>query len=256
MADTAFSLSGKAAIVTGAGGGIGGAICAAFAEAGAAVACVDLDGNSAAETAAAITAKGGTAIFLACDVSSEAETRAAVEAAASAFGGLHVLVNGAAPREPSGSVVELDLAQWNRTFAVNVAGAFLMSKWAVPHLIEAGGGSIIHIASQLGSVGAPRRALYCATKGALIQLAKAMATDHAKQGIRVNTLSPGGTETGRMLAQFGTMEKARAAHGPKHLLGRLGTPDEIARAALFLASEASSFMTGADLLVDGGYNAI
>ena len=122
-------------------------------------------------------------------------------------------------------------------------------------MIAAGGGSIIHIASQLGSVGAPRRAAYCATKGALIQLAKAMAVDHAAQNIRVNTLSPGAVETERLLRFGDDGEGARRHSGPKHLLDRLGQPEEIAAAAVFLASDASSFMTGADLLVDGGYNA-
>jgi NAD(P)-dependent dehydrogenase (short-subunit alcohol dehydrogenase family) len=122
-------------------------------------------------------------------------------------------------------------------------------------MAAAGGGSIIHVASQLGSVGTPARVAYCSTKGALINMAKAMAVDHAAQKIRVNTLSPGATETDRLL-RFGSMEKAREALGPKHLLKRLATAGEIAAGALFLASDASSFMTGADLLLDGGYNAI
>jgi NAD(P)-dependent dehydrogenase (short-subunit alcohol dehydrogenase family) len=241
-----FSLQGKCAIVTGAAGGIGGAIAAAFKEAGARVACVDL--------AADRIASGFLAIK--CDVSSESKTRAAVEQAAKAFGSLHVLVNTAAMRDPTATVTDLDLAAWNRVFAVNVGGAYLMSRWAIPHMAKAGGGSIIHIASQLGTVGTPGRVAYCATKGALITMAKAMASDHAAQKIRVNTLSPGAVETERMPLRFGTMEKAREVMGPKHLLGRLGMPDEIAAAALFLASDASSFMTGANLLVDGGYNAI
>jgi NAD(P)-dependent dehydrogenase (short-subunit alcohol dehydrogenase family) len=130
-----------------------------------------------------------------------------------------------------------------------------MSRAILPAMIKAGGGSVIHIASQLGSVAGPRRAVYCATKGALIQLAKAMASDHAAQNIRVNTLSPGAVETDRLVKRFGDMDTARRIAGPKHLLQRLGQPDEIAQAAVFLASDASSFMTGADLLVDGGYNA-
>ena len=239
-----FRLDGKAAIVTGAAGGIGGAIVRALRDAGAKVAGVDLD-----------AAKVKADLAIACDVASESETRAAVERAASAFGGLHILVNAAAMRDPTATVTELDLAAWNRVFAVNVGGAYLMSRWAIPHIARAGGGSIIHIASQLGTVGTPGRVAYCATKGALITMAKAMATDHAAQQIRVNTLSPGAVETERML-RFGTMEKAREVLGPKHLLNRLGQPEEIAAAALFLASDASSFMTGANLLVDGGYNAI
>jgi NAD(P)-dependent dehydrogenase (short-subunit alcohol dehydrogenase family) len=240
-----FSLQGKAAIITGAAGGIGGAIAAAFKDAGAKVACVDLAVDKIA-----------SGLAIKCDVSSESDTRAAVEQAAKAFGGLHVLVNAAAMRDPTATVTDLDLAAWNRVFAVNLGGAFLMSRWAIPHMAKAGGGSIIHIASQLGTVGTAGRVAYCSTKGALITMAKAMAVDHAAQKIRVNTLSPGAVETDRMPLRFGTMEKAREVMGPKHLLGRLGMPDEIAAAALFLASDASSFMTGSNLLVDGGYNAI
>ena len=242
-----YSLKGKAAIVTGAGGGIGGAIARAFAQACARVACLDLDLKNIHETE--------NFLAIRCDVASESDTFKAVEQAAKTFGGLHVLVNAAAMRDPTATVLELDLAAWNRVFAVNVGGAFLMSKWVVPHMARAGGGSIIHIASQLGTVGTPGRVAYCSTKGALITMAKAMAADHAAQNIRVNTLSPGAVETERML-RFGSMEKAREILGPKHLLNRLGQPEEIAAAALFLASDASSFMTGSDLRVDGGYNAV
>jgi NAD(P)-dependent dehydrogenase (short-subunit alcohol dehydrogenase family) len=245
-AESRFSLKGKSAIVTGAGGGIGGAIARAFADAGAKVACVDLE----------VGKVGAPLLPIRCDVSSESDTRAAVEQAVKAFGALHVLVNAAAMRDPSATVTDLDLAAWNRVFAVNLGGAFLMSRWAIPHMAKSGGGSIIHIASQLGTVGTAGRVAYCSTKGALITMAKAMAADHAAQKIRVNTLSPGAVETDRMPLRFGTMEKAREVMGPKHLLGRLGMPDEIAAAALFLASDASSFMTGSNLLVDGGYNAI
>jgi len=240
------SLRDKAAIVTGAAGGIGGAIARAFAGAGAKVAAIDLHVERIADK---------RLLAIRCDVSSESETRNAVAQAAKAFGGLHILVNCAAVMDPSATVLDLDLAGWNRIFSVNVGGAFLMSRWAIPHIAAAGGGSVIHIASQLGTVGTPGRVAYCATKGALITMAKAMAADHAAQEIRVNTLSPGAVETDRML-RFGSMEKAREALGPKHLLNRLGRPEEIAAAAVFLASDASSFMTGADLRVDGGYNAV
>jgi len=246
------SLQGKAAIVTGAGGGIGRAISIAFAQAGAKVACVDLNLDKAEETA---RLGGEDSVAIRCDVSSESDTKAAVERAANVFGRVDILLNGAAMTDPSATVLELDLAAWNKVFATNVGGAFLMSRWAIPHMAAAGGGSIIHIASQLGTVGTPGRVAYCSTKGALITMAKAMAADHAAQKIRVNALSPGAVETDRML-RFGSMDKARAALGPKHLMQRLGQPREIAQAALFLASDASSFMTGSNLLVDGGYNAI
>jgi NAD(P)-dependent dehydrogenase (short-subunit alcohol dehydrogenase family) len=131
-----------------------------------------------------------------------------------------------------------------------------MSKHAIPRIKTAGGGSIIHIASQMGSVGSAGDAAYCATKGALLTLAKAMALDHAGDRIRVNTLSPGGIATQQMVREFGDMATAERDWGrARHPLGRLGQPEEIARAAVFLASDESSFMTGADLLVDGGYTA-
>jgi NAD(P)-dependent dehydrogenase (short-subunit alcohol dehydrogenase family) len=252
---TTPSLIGRAAVVTGAGSGIGRAIAIGFAKAGAAVACVDLDEASGRNTAGTIETAGGRAIAVACDVSREADTLAAAGAAQDALGPVHILVNAGAGYDPNGTVLEIDPDAWDRVFAVHVKGAYLMSRAVLPMMIAAGGGSIIHIASQLGRVGAPGRPAYCAAKGALIQLAKAMATDHAVQNIRVNSLSPGAVETQRLVARFGDMATARRMSGPKHLVGRLGQPDEIASAALFLASDAASFMTGADLLVDGGYTA-
>jgi len=250
-----YSLAGKSAVVTGAGNGIGRAISLAFAEAGAAVACVDLDAQAAEATAAAAAKNGVPALPMRCDVANETDVESAAMTILGRFPAIHILVNGAAGYDPNGTVLDLTWSDWNRVFAVNVGGAFLMSRAILPAMIAAGGGSVIHIASQLGSVAAPRRAAYCATKGALIQLGKAMATDHAAQNIRVNTLSPGAVETERLIKRFGDMETARRVSGPKHLLQRLGQPEEIALAAVFLASDASSFMTGADLLVDGGYNA-
>jgi NAD(P)-dependent dehydrogenase (short-subunit alcohol dehydrogenase family) len=255
MTGDGFSLKGKNAVVTGAGAGIGRAIALAFAQAGAQVACLDLDATAAEATASEITKSGARTIAVACDVGIESDVEAAAEKILAAFPAVHVLVNGAAGHDPNGTVLEYSLADWNRVMAVNVGGAFLVSRALLPAMIAAGGGSIIHIASQLGSVAAPRRAAYCTSKGALIQLAKTMATDHAAQNIRVNTLSPGAVETERLVKRFGDMETARRVSGPKHLLGRLGQPGEIAAAAVFLASDASRFMTGADLLVDGGYNA-
>jgi NAD(P)-dependent dehydrogenase (short-subunit alcohol dehydrogenase family) len=247
-----YSLAGRNAVVTGAGAGIGRAVALAFAQ----VACVDLDATAAEATRQQAEKSGPHCIAVGCDVGIESEVAAAAGQILAAFPAVHVLLNGAAGHDPNGSVLELTLADWNRVMAVNVGGAFLMSRALLPSMIASGGGSIIHIASQLGSVAAARRAVYCASKGALIQLAKAMATDHAAQNVRVNTLSPGAVETERLVRRFGDMETARRISGPKHLLGRLGQPAEIAAAAVFLASDASRFMTGADLLVDGGYNAV
>src|SRR5262249_19635794 len=243
-------------IVVGAALGIGPAIALAFAGAGAKVACFDIDDGAAGETAARIENAGGTAMAQNCDVTSEASISHAVKAPVAGVGDQRVVVHGPATREPTGAIVELEPADWNRAVAINLSGAYLMSRAVIPHMANAGGGSIIHIASQMGRVGAMGRGVYCATKGALIQLAKVMAIDHARDNIRVNALSPGAVETDRISFRYGSMADARAQAVPKHPIGRLGQAEEIGRAALFLASDASSFMTGSDLLIDGGYTAV
>jgi NAD(P)-dependent dehydrogenase (short-subunit alcohol dehydrogenase family) len=251
-----MKLTGKTALVSGAAGGIGRAIATAFGAAGAAVACCDIDLAGAEESARLVTAAGGRALARRCDVAVEIDTRAVAAATQEAFGRLDILVSGAAPHDAGGTVVETSLADWERVVAVNLTGSFLLCRAVLPLMIASGGGSIILIASQLGRVASAGRAAYCATKGALIQLAKVMAVDHAAQNIRVNTLSPGAVETERIVRRYGSFDAARAAIGPKHVLGRLGQPPEIAAAAVFLASDDSSFVTGSDLLVDGGYTAI
>ena len=251
-----FRLDERPALVVGAGSGIGRAIAMAFAAVGARVGCVDIAGDGAAETAELIASKGGEAAAFACDVTNEAAVADTVTRFVATYGAPRILVNGAAAHDRTGTILDLELTEWQAVLAVNLTGPYLMSKAVLPHMIGAGGGSIIHIASQMGRVGAPARPAYCATKGALIQLAKTMAVDHADQNVRVNTLSPGAVETGRMVFRFGSMEEARRVSGPLHLLKRLGQPDEVAAAAIFLASDAASFMTGSDLLVDGGYTAV
>ncbi len=255
MSDT-HRLDGKRAVVTAAAHGIGRATALAFARAGARVVCSDIDAVAVEATAGTIREAGGEAIAFAADVRDAAAMRDLAAAAVAAHGGIDVLLFGAAIHDDAATVPELDEAVWNEVMAVNLTGAFLAAKACLPAMIEGGGGSVILIASQLGSVASPGRAVYCAGKGALIQLAKVMAADHAAEGVRVNTLSPGAIETGRLLRRYGDMAEARAALGPKHPMGRLGLPEEIAEAAVFLASDAASFMTGADLLVDGGYTAV
>jgi len=256
MIDPTFTLERKVALVVGAANGIGRATAMAFAAAGAAVACADVEEAGAKTTAAEIERSGRQALPIHLDVTDGASCRAAIAAMVDRFGGLDVLLYGAADSDRAATVLEMDEAAWDRVIRVNLTGAFLMVKAAIPAMIARGGGSVIMIASQLGRVASPGRAAYCATKGGLIQLAKVLAADHAAQGIRANTISPGAIETRRMLRRWKDMDEARAMMGPKHLLGRLGRPDEIARAALYLASDASAFMTGSDLLIDGGYTAV
>ena len=246
-------LAGKAALVTGAGNGIGRAIARGLAAEGAAVACADIAVDDARAVTEAIRDAGGRAIARDCDVSDGASARAAVEAAAAEFGALQVVVCNAAAFVPIAPLAEMEEADWQRSLAVNLTGAFLICKHAIPQLKAAGGGSIILVASQMARVANAGQAAYCATKGGLVQLAKAMALDHVGDNIRVNTLSPGGTATGRMAARFGDLETAERVWGPKHPMGRLAQPEEMAPGAVFLASDESSFMTGADLLIDGGY---
>jgi NAD(P)-dependent dehydrogenase (short-subunit alcohol dehydrogenase family) len=249
-------LRGKFAIVTGAGGGIGRAISVAFARAGAGVQCADIDVAAASAVAEAIVAEGGRATFQDVDVGNGASALRAVEAAGAAFGALHILVNNAAVFPPKATILDLDESLWQRALAVNIGGAFHMSRHAIPHISKSGGGSIIHVASQMARVAEPGDTAYCATKAALLGLTRGMALDHAAQGIRVNSLSPGGISTQQMVREFGDMATAERDWGKaRHPWGRLGRPEEIASAALFLASEDSAFMTGADLVVDGGYTA-
>jgi NAD(P)-dependent dehydrogenase (short-subunit alcohol dehydrogenase family) len=247
------ALAGRVALVTGAAGGIGRAICLRFAAEGAAVVAADLDPDGAAETAGLVAESGGRAAGTGCDVSDEAAAEAAVALARERFGGLGVLVNNAAAFLADTPVTGIAPRDWRRALDVNVTGAFLMSRAAIPAMVAGGGGSIVHVASQLGQVAHPGRTWYGAAKAALIHLAKGMAVDHAADGIRVNSLSPGPVETRRVLMRDGDPDATRRAYGDRTLLGRLGRVEEVAEAALFLASDRSSFMTGADLLVDGGY---
>lgn len=249
-------LEGRAAVVTGAARGIGKAICEAFVEEGAAVFVADLHGGEAETLAKALRDSGGRAEGGYCDVRSTDSVKDVVDQAAGAFGGLDILVANAATLTPRATIETLEEEDWTQALAVNLTGAFHLCKHGIPHLKRAGGGSIILTASQMARVARAGSTTYCTTKGALVQMAKGMALDHAEDGIRVNTLSPGGTATDRMVAQFGDLDQAEKEWGlAMHPLGRLGQPAEMARGAVFLASEESSFMTGADLLLDGGYSA-
>src|SRR5947209_7729023 len=246
-------LAQRVALVTGGGGEIGGAICRRFAAEGAEVATADLDPAKSEAVARAIAGSGGPALALEVDVADEASAKEAVERTVASFGRLTTLVNVAATVTPDGTVETLTLAQWNAAIAVNLTGAFVMCKYAVPAMRRAGGGSIINIASQLGHLGVTLRSAYCTTKAALIHFTRILAMDHAADNIRANTISPGFILTERSSARSGGKAQARIRNGPRHLLNRPGEPEEIAAGALYLASDEASFVTASDLLIDGGY---
>jgi NAD(P)-dependent dehydrogenase (short-subunit alcohol dehydrogenase family) len=244
-------LKDRVILITGAAHGIGRATTLRLVSEGAQVICADLNEAGANATAALA---GSAAIAVHCDVTDPNSAQAAVEAGVRAFGGLWGLINNAAAPSHDGTVVTLALEDWNREIAVGLTGAFLMSKFAVPHML-AKGGSIVHVASQFGQVGVAGSAAYCAAKAGLVNLAKVMALDHAAQNIRVNTLSPGAVWTERLMARNASLKEANQKLAPRFPLGRIGKPEEIAAAAAFLMSDDSSFMTGSDMLVDGGYAA-
>ncbi|MCC7227760.1 MAG: SDR family oxidoreductase [Burkholderiaceae bacterium] len=257
MDERIFRLDGRVAAVTGGAGGLGSAICQLFANVGAQVACIDIDLSAAEEQAETIRKNGGKAIGVQCDVASEASTVTAAATIADRLGHATVLVNCAAVLDRSGTILDIDLAEWDKVLRTDVTGAYLMSRAILPGMIEAGGGSIVHIASMHAHVTKAGRVSYATAKGALLMLAKTMAADHAAQGVRVNTLSPGAIRTRRTEFRYGSMtQEMRREHAARYLLNRSAMPDEIASATLFLASQASSYMTAADLLVDGGYSAI
>jgi NAD(P)-dependent dehydrogenase (short-subunit alcohol dehydrogenase family) len=246
-------LDGRVALVTGGGGEIGGAIARLFSDERAAVVIGDIRLAAAEAVAADIVAAGGRAVAMTLDVSRAVDAERGVRKAVETFGKLTTLVNVAAAVTPDGTVETLALEDWTNAIAINLTGAFLACKYAVPEMRKAGGGTIVNIASQLGQIGVPGRAPYSSTKAALIRFTQCIAGDHAKDNIRANSLSPGGVDTLRTVRRFGSREAANRARGPGHLLGRTGRAEEIAAGALFLASDQSSFMTGADLLIDGGY---
>ena len=248
-------LSGRVAIVTGGGGEIGGAIARRFAAEGASVLVADVELAKAETVAGDIAAHGGAAAALAVDVRRPADCGQAAATAAARFGRLTTLVNAAGAAAPDGTVETLGLDAWDLTIGVNLTGMFLMCKYAVPLIRAAGGGTIVNIASSHAYIGVATRCAYGASKAGVIQLTKVLAIDHGPDNIRANSISPGPINTARVLRKYGTREKANAARGPGQVLRRTGTPEEVAATALFLASEESSFMTGTDLLLDGGQTA-
>jgi len=248
------TLAGKVALITGGASGIGKATAELFACEGAAVTIADINVEAGEAVAGAIGDNGGEAIFVRCDVRNASDCQRAVQETADRWGRLDILFNNAGVTRRA-SVLETTEEEWDRVMAVNVKSVFLMSKAAIPVMVKAGGGVIINTGSGWGLVGGKDAVSYCASKGAVIQLTKAMAIDHGPQNIRVNAVCPGDTDT-PMLAgeaqQLGIPAEQVLAESVHRPLQRVGRPEEIAQAVLYLASDAASFVTGTTLLVDGG----
>lgn len=247
-------LDGRRALITGGASGIGRAAALLFAEEGANVVVTDRDTEKGQVAVRQVQSLGGRACFVACDVTSAEGCRQAVEQTVALFGGLDVLLNNAGIMLRR-SVLDLEESEWDRVMDVNVKSVYLMSKFAIPAMKAAGAGSIINMASGWGLVGGPRAAVYCASKGAVVLLTKAMAIDCGPLGIRVNCLCPGDTSSPMLreeARQLGRAEADFMTQAARRPLGRVGTPEEIAHAALFLAADASSYVTGAAMVVDGG----
>lgn len=252
-----MKLANKVAIVTGAGTGIGRACAQLFAREGAAVVLAGRRRGLLDEVVGGIAATGGRALAQPCDLTRAAEVRTLVARTVEAFGGLQVVVNNAA-YWMAGTVEETSEEEWERMMATNLKGVFLLCKQALPELRRAGGGVIVNIGSVLGLVGMKRRAAYATSKGGLIQLTKVMALDHAAEGIRVNCICPTLVDTAMgtdSLVQAGDAGAELARRIAQIPLGRMGTPADVANLALFLASEDSSWLTGAAIPLDGGVTA-
>jgi NAD(P)-dependent dehydrogenase (short-subunit alcohol dehydrogenase family) len=242
----------KVVLVVGAGGGIGGAGAVGLAREGAAVLCADIDIAAAEATAAQIRAADGRATALGLDVRDRAAIDAAVAAAGREFGTLDVLLDCAGVSQTA-SFLDLDPGEWDRIIAINLTGMFHLGQAAARQMVrQGGGGSIINVTSQLAEVARPERAAYVASKGGGRSLTHAMALELAPHGIRVNAIAPGPTLTGLTRVSYADPERRRAtiAQIP---LGRMGEPDDIVGAILYLASDEARWVTGSTITVDGGY---
>lgn len=251
-----FDLSGKRALVTGAGSGIGEAIARAFARAGAAVTVADVDEEGGRRVAGEIAGTGGDAAYVRCDVADPASAAAAVEQAAGGAA-LDLLVNNAGIGHV-GTIEQTTPEDLDRLYAVNVRGVFNCSKAAIGGMLARGAGSIVNLASIGGVVGIRDRLAYCATKFAVVGITRSMALDHSPRGVRVNCICPGRVETPfvqRRLAEYPDPERAYREMSATQLTGRMAQPDEIAAAALYLASDEAASVTGSCLMVDGGWSA-
>lgn len=246
----------KVVVITGAALGIGRACAEAFAAEGAAVVIADVNKEAGKACADELCASGAQATFVYCDVSLAADAEHLSEQAVKEYGGIDVLVNNAGI-QTYGSVVSTSEEEWDRTLNVNLKGVYLVSRFCIPHICQRGGGAVVNMASVQGIASQPNVAAYSATKGGIIAMTRTMALDHARDRIRVNCVSPGSVNT-PMLRWAATLfapddpDKAVRDWGLLHPLGRVARAQEIAQAVVFLASDKASFITGANLVVDGG----
>jgi NAD(P)-dependent dehydrogenase (short-subunit alcohol dehydrogenase family) len=249
-------LQGKRCLITGASRGIGATAARLFAREGASVVLFDLKDDLGEQVVADIVNAGGKALYQNCDVTNLAKVSAAVEAAVQFLGGIDVLFNNAGTCL-EGGVEKLSEEDWDRTFAINVKSMFLCSKFVVPVMRQNGGGSIINMGSESGLIGFPMHPAYCASKGAVLNLTRSMALGHAKDNIRVNCICPGTIPTPlyqEFVSSLPNRAEVEASLKKEHPLG-LGTEEDVAYAALYLASDESRYMTGSPLIIDGGYTA-
>lgn len=242
--------TGKAALVTGAGSGIGRAIARAFAAQGASVVAAGIDQETVQETAALIERGGGRARAVVCDVADDDSVAAAVATAVERFGGLHLPVNSAGVEQPVTPLAEISVDDWNRIIDVDVSGTFLLMRHEIAAMTDAGG-SIVNISSGAGVIGIRGQAAYVAAKHGVLGLTKSAALDYADQGMRINAICPGIVST-PMMDRFAAGPEGRARVLAQEPIGRMGAPEEIASAALWLCSDLAAFTIGHALVVDGG----
>ncbi len=251
-------LDGKVAIITGAGSGIGRATALLFAREGAKVVVADNVVSGGEETLSMVREAGSEARFIKTDVSIESDITKMIKVALDDYGKLDIIFNNAGIAEKPAPTHETQVADWDRVISVNLRGVFLGMKYAIPEMLKRGGGVIVNAASLASLVGTLGRPAYCASKGGVLQLTKAAALDYATQNIRVNCICPGFIWTPMMesaLESTGNIEEAKKKTIENQPAGRMGKPEEVAQAALFLACDDSSFITGIPLPVDGGFTA-
>jgi NAD(P)-dependent dehydrogenase (short-subunit alcohol dehydrogenase family) len=246
------TMKNKIALVMGGGAGTGRATVLAFAKEGAKVVIADVNEEGGRETLELVRAEGGEGLFITANMGDAADVQQVIEQSRQTYGGLHMVSNNAALGAPNKPVTDLSEQEWDRCMAVTLRGVWLCMKYQLPLIEESGGGAIVNVASVSGIRGEAFQSAYAAAKGGVINLSKTVAVEYARRGIRVNTVCPGGINSGGMAFYLKKMPEMRDQVLNAHAMGRLAEPEEIADAVVYLCSERASFITGHDLVVDGG----